>query len=101
MKQGKSLMELGAELTRQRNNRQDFIADTKSLEVQTDSNGNSQIFFYLDDNPHTFGINENAHSQISAGSAFLIATINVCKRKLPNFSITTSTLGWRKHLSVV
>ena len=60
MKQGKSLMELGMELQRQRNNRQDFIADTKSLEVQTDSNGNSQMFFYLD------GINDNAHSQISA-----------------------------------
>ena len=66
MKQGKSLMELGMELQRQRNNRQDFIADTKNLEVQTDSNGNSQMFFYLDDKPHTFGINENAHSQISA-----------------------------------
>ena len=66
MKQGKSLMELGMELQRQRNNRQDFIADTKNLEVQTDNNGNSQMFFYLDDKPHTFGINENAHSQISA-----------------------------------
>ena len=66
MKQGKSLMELGMELQRQRNNRQDFIADTKSLEVQTDSNGNSQMFFYLDNEPHTFGINENAHAQISA-----------------------------------
>ena len=66
MKQGKSLMELGMELQRQRNNRQDFIADTKNLEVQTDSNGNSQMFFYLDDKPHTFSINENAHSQISA-----------------------------------
>ena len=66
MKQGKSLMELGMELQRQRNNRQDFIADTKSLEVQTDSSGNSQMFFYLDDKPRTFGINENAHSQIAA-----------------------------------
>ena len=33
MKQGKTLQELGRELQRQRNNRQDFLADTRSLEA--------------------------------------------------------------------
>lgn len=35
MKQGKTLQELGRELERQRKNRQDFIADTRSLEMET------------------------------------------------------------------
>jgi len=39
MKQGKTLQELGRELQRQRNNRQDFLADTRSLEME--SNGKS------------------------------------------------------------
>lgn len=39
MKQGKTLQELGKELQRQRLNRQDFLADTRSLEMESDSYG--------------------------------------------------------------
>ena len=37
MKQGKTLQELGKELQRQRLHRQDFLADTRSLEVESNN----------------------------------------------------------------
>ena len=66
MKQGKSLMELGMELQRQRNNKQDFIADTRNIEIHTANNGNSLMYVHLDKQSEQFGINENAHQQIAA-----------------------------------
>ena len=53
MKQGRTLMELGKELQRQRRNRQDFLADTRSLEVESNPYG-STLHLSL------------AHQQISA-----------------------------------
>ena len=41
MKQGKTWAQLGRELQRQRLNRQDFLADTRSLEVETNSYGST------------------------------------------------------------
>lgn len=41
MKQGRTLAELGRELQRQRKNRQDFLADTRSLELESDSCGST------------------------------------------------------------
>ena len=39
MKQGRTLEELGLELQRQRNARQDFVADSRSLSFATDDGG--------------------------------------------------------------
>lgn len=39
MRQGKTLAQLGRELQRQRQNRQDFLADTRSLEMESDFYG--------------------------------------------------------------
>ena len=41
MKQGRTLQELERELQRQRNYRQDFIADTRSLELETTEYGST------------------------------------------------------------
>ena len=47
MKQGKTLQELGRELQRQRNNRQDFLADTRSLVLQSNYH-NSNLLVSID-----------------------------------------------------
>lgn len=65
MRQGRTLQELGRELQRQRHNRQDFLADTRSLEVETNSYG-STLHLSLDGKTYGFGIGELAHQQIAA-----------------------------------
>ena len=57
-------MELGRELQRQRQNRQDFLADTRSLEVETNGYG-STLHLKLDGKTYGFGIGELAHQQIA------------------------------------
>ena len=65
MKQGKTLQELGRELQRQRNNRQDFLADTRSLEMESNSYG-STVHLSLDGKTYGFGVNEVAHQQVAS-----------------------------------
>ncbi len=65
MKQGKTLQALGRELQRQRNNRQDFLADTRSLEMESDHHG-STVHLSLDGKIYDFGVNEVAHQQIAS-----------------------------------
>ena len=65
MKQGKTLAQLGMELQRQRKNRQDFLADTRSLEVESNSYG-STLHLSLDGKTYGFGIGDLAHQQIAA-----------------------------------
>ena len=65
MKQGKTLQELGRELQRQRLNRQDFLADTRALEMESDFYG-STLQLSLDDKPLSFTVGETAHQQIAA-----------------------------------
>jgi len=66
MKQGKTLLELGQELERQRRVRKDFIADTRSLMMTTDEDGNSRLDLDLGDKNETFKVNELAHQQIAS-----------------------------------
>ena len=65
MKQGKTLAELGRELQRQRQNRQDFLADTRSLEFQSDSCG-STLHLSFDRHNYSFTVDDNAHQQIAS-----------------------------------
>lgn len=65
MKQGKTLQELGRELQRQRNNRQDFIADTHSIHINSDSRG-SILTISTDNQNHYFNVGELAHQQIAS-----------------------------------
>ncbi len=65
MKQGKTLLELGQELERQRRIRKDFIADTRSLMMTTDEDGSSRLDLDLGDKNETFKVNELAHQQIA------------------------------------
>lgn len=64
MKQGKTLQELGRELQRQRNNRQDFLADTRSLAIKSNGRG-SVLHLTLDNKAQEFGVEEVAHQQIA------------------------------------
>lgn len=64
MKRGKTLQELGKELQRQRQNRQDFLTDTRSLEVKSNSYG-STLHMSLDSKTYGFGIEEVAHQQMA------------------------------------
>ena len=64
MKQGRTLQELGSELQRQRQNRQDFLADTRSLEMETNDYG-SILHLSLDGKTYGFGIGDLAHQQIA------------------------------------
>ena len=65
MKQGKTLAELGRELQRQRQNRQDFLADTRSIEMESDSY-DSTLHLSLEGKNCCFQIGELAHQQIAA-----------------------------------
>ena len=65
MKQGKTLAQLGNELQRQRKNRQDFLADTRSLEMETDPYG-STLHLSLEGKTCCFQIGDLAHQQIAA-----------------------------------
>lgn len=65
LKQGKTLSELGRELQRQRLNRQDFLADTRSLTMQSDSLG-STLRLSIDDQTRSFTVGEIAHQQIAS-----------------------------------
>ena len=62
MKQGKTLLELGKELQRQRLNRQDFLADTRSLEVESNDYG-STLHLSLDGKTYGFQIDQTIKSQ--------------------------------------
>ncbi|GBG56590.1 hypothetical protein SPFL3102_00402 [Sporomusaceae bacterium FL31] len=64
MKQGKSIIQLAQELERQRFARKDYLADTRSLHVETDR-GKSQLTVSLDDAVETFILNELAHKQLA------------------------------------
>ena len=65
MKQGKTLQELGRELQRQRNNRQDFIADTRSLAMETTAYG-STLNMMIDGKTYGYQVSDIAHQQIAS-----------------------------------
>ena len=65
MKQGKTLQELGTELQRQRSLRKDFVADTRSLEMESGEAG-ARIRLFLENQEHVFGISDTAHQQIAS-----------------------------------
>lgn len=64
MKQGKTLEDLGRELERQRQNRKDFVADTRSLDFVTE-NGESFIKVHIGGKAESYGVKEFAHQQIA------------------------------------
>ena len=64
MKQGRTLEELGTELQRQRNVRQDFVADSRTLSFATEDGG-SRLSMSMRGKLLDFGVNPLAHQQIS------------------------------------
>ena len=65
MKQGRTLLELGRELQRQRLNRQDFLADTRKLEMES-TPYSSTLHLSLEGKTYGFQIGELAHQQIAS-----------------------------------
>ena len=65
MKQGRTLEAVGRELERQRLARKDFVADTRSLEMVTDTNG-TKLSLFLEDEPQCFSVSDLAHQQIAS-----------------------------------
>lgn len=65
MKQGRTLVELGNELQRQRNARKDFIADTRTIEMKSNDQG-TLMRLLIDDTPHVFTISDIAHQQVAS-----------------------------------
>lgn len=64
MKQGKTIIQLCTELERQRMARKDFIADTRSLKVET-NNGITRLDLQVGETSETFILNDLAHRQIA------------------------------------
>lgn len=62
MKQGRDIQALAAEIARQQEAKQDFIADTRSLELQFSTERNEPVLQIEDREP--LPINEHAHRQI-------------------------------------
>ena len=87
MKQGKSLQELGRELQRQRLNRQDFIADTRSLEMAT-TGDSSTLHLSIDGKTYGYQVSEVAHQQIASR-----LNIRKCRQKSRIFWMLMSIRG--------
>ena len=66
MKQGKTLPQLAQELDRQQKVRKDLIADTSTLTLQTDQNGQSLMQIDFGKTIESFGVEETAHRQIAS-----------------------------------
>ena len=66
MKQGKTLKALATELKRQHDNKRDFIVNTRNLQIQTNSKGESKLTFNLNNKSVSFNVNDNAHQQIAS-----------------------------------
>lgn len=64
MKKGRTLQALGKELERQRNARQDFIADTRSIEMESVP-GESVLRLTLNNEPQEFVVGDIAHQQFA------------------------------------
>lgn len=64
MKQGKTIQELAAELTRQQNTKRDFLAPGRSLKLNTGNDSKSSMLF-LEDLHEGFPVNDMAHDQIA------------------------------------
>ena len=66
MKQGRTLLELGKELERQRLVRKDYIADTRNLEVTTRNDIIKIALMLNDEISESFILNDLAHQQIAS-----------------------------------
>ena len=65
MKQGRTLEQLGEELQRQREARQDFLSDTTLMDFKAEDNGRSFISLNMKGKTQKFAVNELAHQQIA------------------------------------
>jgi hypothetical protein len=91
MKKGKSLVDLGAEILRQADNRRDFNVPTQLLEMDPDL----QLVF----GEHQFPIQDLAHSQIAERTGVPGAFYNRLRNNHPELLRTNVNTLWREEPS--
>lgn len=96
MKKGRTLLELGQELERQRNARQDFIADTRSLSVKTSENQSALSVTLENEICNSFGINELAHQQIATRLQIPYRYYNKMRSEQPTL-LDNNINAWLNH----
>ena len=93
MKQGiKSIQNLYEELERQREVRQDLIADTRSLNVSS-TNGVSMLTVATDNDVLSYSIGDVAHRQLADRLNIPTSIMNVCVWNIPSFLTRISMVG--------
>lgn len=92
MKQGRTLQELGQELTRQREARKDFISDTRSLAMDSSALG-GRFLIALGDDTQEYTIGETAHQQIAARLQIPYRYYQKMQREYPTL-LDENVNGW-------
>lgn len=97
MKKGKTLEELGAELSRQRKARKDFIADTRKLLFQMDGS-TPLLLLDVKGSLHSYMIGELAEQQIAARLQIPYRYYQRMKELYPEL-LKENVNGWLHHTS--
>ena len=92
MKQGRTLQELGQELSRQREARKDFISDTRSLAMDSSALG-GRFLIALGDDTQEYSIGETAHQQIAARLQIPYRYYQKMQREYPTL-LDENVNGW-------
>lgn len=95
MKQGRSLVELGNELTRQREARKDFIADTRKLRMET-FQGFSYLNMDIGGDGQRYILSEIAQQQIASRLQIPYRYYQKMQRQLPEL-LDQNVNEWFKH----
>lgn len=95
MKQGRSLVEIGQELERQRKVRKDFIVDTKVLSMETDA-GQSVLSLTSGNEIKRYLVNEVAHQQIASRLNIPYRYYQKMQKEYPEL-LDQNVNGWFTH----
>lgn len=95
MKQGRSLVEIGQELERQRKVRKDFIVDTKVLSMETDA-GQSVLSLTSGNKIKRYLVNEVAHQQIASRLNIPYRYYQKMQKEYPEL-LDQNVNGWFTH----
>lgn len=102
MKAGKTLQELATELEKQKRERRDFIADTRSLQLVEEPDAPSHVRLQIDTGQglERFNINRHAHSQIAARVGIPQKYYDRMLEQAPDL-LATNVNGWfeRGHMT--
>lgn len=92
MKQGKTVAQLGAELERQAKNKRDYIADTRSMTVET-KDGTSRLILPVNSHKEDFVVSDLAHRQIAARLQIPFPYYERMRERYPSL-LDSNVNGW-------